>query len=216
MAREKHNRRHGPSVLEKLVLTIGIKKVLTIGLIAILVILLGSAAFCIKTVNSTSSKTTQFGLRDIGELATQAGYFTNVQVIDDAKKLWGWSVPLTHSKVIYSYDGTVKAGLDFADVGIDANELTKTVTITLPEIKFLGVEVDENSLEIYDEATSIFTPVRLEQFNEGLQKMKEEVIETATANGILENARDNAVTLLKGFLSGLYDPAEYTFEFVDA
>ena len=39
--------------------------------------------------NKVESRTVAFGLRDIGELVTQAGYFTNVQKNNKDQKLFG-------------------------------------------------------------------------------------------------------------------------------
>ena len=43
--------------------------------------------------NKVESRTVAFGLRDIGELVTQAGYFTTVQATTDARTLFGFDIP---------------------------------------------------------------------------------------------------------------------------
>ena len=57
-----------------------------------------------KTGNE--SKTTSLGLKDIGELATQAGYFTTVQTIYKSRDVLGWEVP---DEFLVGY------GLDYAE-----------------------------------------------------------------------------------------------------
>lgn len=57
--------------------------------------LVSTLAFGIRAVRSAKSKVSAFGLKNIGELATQAGYFTSVQVLKDVKQLWGMDIPLT-------------------------------------------------------------------------------------------------------------------------
>lgn len=73
-------------------------------LLIILVLLLGSVITSIslgaRTVTKTDSRTVQFGLRNIGELATQVGFFTNVQTIENNREVFGVTVPLTNSKYI--------------------------------------------------------------------------------------------------------------------
>lgn len=173
----------------------------------------GSISFGIKSVTSISSKTSAFGLKDIGELATQAGYFTNVQVINDQRELFGWGIPLTQSKCIFSYDGRVKAGMDFGAIEINVDERKKVVHVKLPPAKILSTEVDEDSLFVYDESQSIFTPLTLDKVKDSRMKLVEEVKDTALANGLLEAASKNAETLLKGMLHSTYDPEKYTYEF---
>lgn len=179
----------------------------------VFVFAVGSISFGIKSATSVSSKTTAFGLKDIGELATQAGYFSNVQVINDQRELWGWGIPFTQSKCIFSYDGRVKAGLDFSAIEISVDERKKVVHVMFPPVRILSTEVDEDSLFVYDESQSIFTPLTLDKVKDSRIKLVEEVQNTALENGLLEAASTNAETLLKGMLRGTYDPEKYTYEF---
>ena len=50
----------------------------------------------------TDSKTTKIGFEDIGELATQSAYCTEVNVTEAARELFGITIPFTESKYIYS------------------------------------------------------------------------------------------------------------------
>ena len=174
------------------------------------VVLLGMSIVSVKVV---TSRTVRLGLKDMGELATQAGYFTNVQVLEDSKQLFGHNVPLTKSKYIFSYDGIIKAGFDFQELEMQVNEITRTIHVTLPEAKILNCEIDENSLQIYDATQSIFTPFSITDINESMIELKETVKTDAVNNGSLENARENAKLLIRGFLAGCFDLQEYTVEF---
>ena len=46
-----------------------------------------------------------------------------------------------------------------------------------------------------------------------LQELQHNAEETAIANGLLENARSNAETILKGFFTKAYDLDKYTLTF---
>lgn len=173
--------------------------------------------FClvVSTVSThyIDSKTTAFGFRDIGELATQVGYFTNVQIIEDDHKLWGLTLPFTTSKSIFSYDGSIKAGVDFSKIEYHVDTKNKVVSVALPAPAILSVEVDENSLMIYDEKISLFTPFNISDFSEARQKLQETIISDATSNGFLEQAAANAQQLVKTFLSMQFSPNTYTYTF---
>lgn len=159
------------------------------------------------------SRMTEFGMQDIGELATQSGYFTVVNVMDDSVKLWGWSVPLTESKYIFSYDGVAKAGLDFSQLEYSVNDTKKEISVRLPEVRLLSIEIQEDSLEIYDETHNIFTPLGLSDVQESRLSMLDEIETKALENGLLDQATENAKVLIRGFLAGRYDPDEYQFSF---
>ena len=155
------------------------------------------------------SQTVSFGLENVGELATQAAYYTNVNVIEDDKKWGNWSVPLTKSKCIFTYDGVIKAGYDFAKVQVEVDEIAKRVTVTLPEAKILSNEIKPDSLKVYDEHQSIFTPLSITDVNTAQEELKETAKENAVANGLFEAARENMELLIKGLLSGYIDFAVY-------
>ena len=190
------------------------KNLLLVSLVVILICITIIAAMLIQTrKNQVESRTVAFGLKDMGELVTQAGYFTNVQSSTSTRQLFGMDIPFTTSKYIYSYDGVVKAGLDFAGIEVQVDDANRIVTVLLPEIEILDVNIDNDSLKIYDESQSIFTPLHISDVNEAQIELKEQVRQTAIDNGILEEAEKNARTIISGFLSGTMDLKNYTIQF---
>ena len=190
------------------------KNLLLVSLVVILISITIIAAMLIQTrKNQVESRNIAFGLKDMGELVTQAGYFTNVQSSTSTRQLFGMDIPFTTSKYIYSYDGVVKAGLDFAGIEVQVDDANRTVTVRLPEIEILDVNIDNDSLKIYDESQSIFTPLHISDVNEAQIELKEQVRQTAIDNGILEEAEKNARTIISGFLSGTMDLKNYTIQF---
>lgn len=160
-------------------------------------------------------KTTKLELKDIGELATQVGYYTNVQVIREAQEAWGWEIPLTQTECIFSFDGIIKAGYNFEQIEIEVDEEMKTVTIVMPEPYVLSNEINPESLKIYDEDKNLFTPLSIEDFGGKLEQVRDESEADAIAKGLFDNARVNAEALIRGFLSGMIDLDEYEIIFVD-
>lgn len=190
------------------------KNLLLVSLVVILISITIIAAMLIQTrKNQVESRNIAFGLKDMGELVTQAGYFTNVQSSTSTRQLFGMDIPFTTSRYIYSYDGVVKAGLDFAGIEVQVDDANRTVTVLLPEIEILDVNIDNDSLKIYDESQSIFTPLHISDVNEAQIELKEQVRQTAIDNGILEEAEKNARTIIGGFLSGTMDLKNYTIQF---
>lgn len=166
-----------------------------------------------RTNSKISGDTIKIGLKNIGELATQAGYFTNVQTIINSREILGVTIPFTQSKYIFSYNGIIKAGFNFSNVNVDKDDEHKKLIITLPEAYILSAQIDENTLKVYDESKNIFTPLKLEKINQSLVALKEEAKKSAIDNGILESARSNAEILIKGFLSSFLDKSQYSIEF---
>ena len=169
-----------------------------------------------KQEPTTDGATTKLKFENIGELATQSAYTTEVQVIDDSQKLFGIEVPFTQSKQIYSYNVNIKAGYDFTKVTYDVNEEAKTITVSLPEVQTLSKELDTDSFKVYHEQSSAFTHIDLETQNKATSEMCERAEQDAIDNGLYENAEKNAELVLKGFFSSAYDLDEYTLEFKKA
>lgn len=177
-------------------------------LAAIVAVIIG-----IKKVAFSENQTTKIGFENIGELATQSSYCTQVNVTDSSKKLFGASIPFTNSKYIYSYGITIKAGYDFNE--IDWNEKGNTIEVKLPEVKILSSEIDQDSFKVYHEDESVFNQVTLEENNEALTKLKEQAQTDAIESGLFENACDNAETILTSFFGNVYDLNEYEIVFKD-
>ena len=142
-------------------------------LVIILICITIIAGMLVQTKkNRTESRTVAFGLRDIGELVTQAGYFTNVQKQNEDQKLFGMSVPFTTSQYIFSYDGVVKAGLDFSKIEVQIDDANKLATVKLPKIEIFDISIDNESLKIYDESQSIFTPLHIADLNDAQKQRR--------------------------------------------
>ena len=185
----------------------------TILKLALLIAIVAAIGVGVRVINVSESKTTKIGFEDIGEMATQSAYCTEVNVTEDAKELYGMQIPFTQSKYIYSYDIVIKAGYDFNE--IEWKEKNKTIEVKLPEAKVLSNELDMDSFKVYHEEESIFSKITLEENNDAVKKMKLNAQENAIANGLLENARSNAETMLTGFFEDEYDLDEYKIVFKD-
>ena len=184
----------------------------TLILILIVAVLCGGSLGLGQYMGSRN-KITNLGFENIGELATQAAYCTEVNVTEAAREFYGITIPFTQSKYIYSYDVVIKAGLDFGEIDWTVGE--DTITVRLPEIRILSSEIDLNSFRVYVENESIFRRISLEENNEAMKALQASAQENAVANGLLDNARANAETILTGFFAGEYDLSQYTLRFVD-
>ena len=197
--------RRGPGFLRY----IPVKIILTIAILAAVF----GAGVGVRSVLVSENKLTKLGFEDIGELATQAAYCTEVNVTEAAREFYGITIPFTQSKYIYSYDVVIKAGLDFGE--IDWTVGGDTITVRLPETRILSSEIDLDSFRVYVENESIFRRISLEENNEAMKALQASAQENAVANGLLDNARANAETILTGFFAGEYDLSQYTLRFVD-
>ena len=188
-----------------------LKKIAIIVIAIVLIVVAGIIGY--KRFVSSESKTIKIGFENIGELATQSAYCTEINTTDDSRKMFGVKIPFTQSKYIYSYEVVIKAGFDFGEIEWTVKDTT--IEIKLPAAKILSSEIDMNSFKIYQESESIFNQITMTETNEANQNLQHTAEENAIANGLLKNARSNAETILTSFFGNEYDLKVYKISFTD-
>lgn len=151
-------------------------------------------------------------LRDIQELSTVEYHYTNMGRFENQKDFYGWKVPFTTKSFIVAYDGVIKAGVDLSEMKIEV--FGKTITVTMPEAKVLSHEMDEESLEVYDETHNIFNPIEIEDYTQFTADQKESIEARALDNGLLTSAAQRAENTVRGLIEALPGMEEYTLTIV--
>ena len=149
----------------------------------------------------------QYQLSEIRELATVTYAYTNMAQFESSNDFYGVKIPFTTKSFILTYDGTVKAGVDLD--GAEVSVSGTTVTITLPEAEILSHEIDEDSMEVFDEKTSIFNPFTVEDFTSFQSDQKAAMEEKALSRGLLAEARAKAVSSVEQLFAAAL-PDTYT------
>ena len=138
-------------------------------------------------------------LSQISELASVSYAYTNMGQFESSNDFYGMKVPFTTKKFILTYDGVIKAGTDLsqARVTVDGQQ----VRVRLPEAQILSHEIDADSVQIFDEKTSLFNPFTVEDFTDFQAEQQRVMEEKALAKGLLEEARRKAADSVKMLLS---------------
>ena len=124
------------------------------------------------------------------------------------------TIPFTQTKYIYTYNSVVKAGIDFSKVKVtDRSGPSKKIYVEIPKVKVLSTTIDYDSFKVYHEEESIFSPISLEEHNASIKELEKTARKDAIANGLLDNAYDNAKKMLQAFLEQSYDSKRYTIVF---
>ena len=146
-------------------------------------------------------------ISSISELATVEYNYTNMGKFENQATFYGWKVPFTTKSFIVSYDGKMKAGIDMSVVDIDISG--KNINIKVPESKVLSHEIDEKSIEVFDETKNIFNPISIKDYNQFAIDQKTKVEEDAIEKGLLKEAQEKAETTIKTFLSTIEETKDY-------
>lgn len=148
-----------------------------------------------------SSITVENQLQQISQLATIRYSYTNMGQFENSNEFYGIKLPFTTKRFIVAYDGTITAGVDLTQAKVTVTD--QKVTIALPAPQILSHQVDPNSLEVFDETTSIFNPITIEDYT-GFQADQQGVMEEkAIQGGLLTQAKDQAEAAIGGLITPL-------------
>lgn len=189
------------------------------GLVVILVIIAGICLAGVFGGLRNDYKTTKLRFENIGELATQVAYATEVGSIKDSRKIYGFEIPFTQSSYIYSYDFVIKVGFDFSQIDWKVDGSVVKVKMPAPEV--FSNEIKLDTLKVYNDKESVFTNIDHGTVNENSSEMQKDAEKSAVENGVFDMAKQNAETIIKSFLAQVYsfdapkkaDDRVYTIEF---
>lgn len=148
----------------------------------------------------TSTEITQ-QLQDIEELATLSYNYTKVGEFSNSLQFNGWDIPLTQKSFLITYDGQLKAGIKMDKIKVDVSN--DNITVSIPDIEILSNEIDESSIEVYDESRNIFNPISVNDYATFATSQKEAVEAEAIENGLLSQAATKTQDTIKKYLNAI-------------
>ena len=136
----------------------------------------------------------------MSELAVVTYTYTELGQYESSKEFYGVKMPFTTNRFLLTYDGVIKAGIDMTEVKVDVDQGVKTVTVTLPQAEILSHQIDEDSVKIYDEKTSIFNAFTIEDYTSFYADQKKTVEKKARDKGLLTEAQTQAENAVRQLL----------------
>jgi hypothetical protein len=181
---------------------------------AVLCALVGVAGFLAGRFGGGAEELTELDavvlenrLEEISELASVSWSYTNMAQFENKNVFYGMTLPFTTKKFILTYDGEIKAGVNLRKAAVDISGTQ--VHIRLPQAEILSHEIDENSVEVFDEKASIFNPFTVEDFTAFQSDQKAAMEKRALDKGLLKEGREKAADSVN-LLLGAALPEGYT------
>lgn len=166
-------------------------------------------------VNETIQETI-VNYQDIEEITFQEATVPEIGVIHKPMELGKleFDNPLTTSDCIFTYNITVKAGYDLKDIKDDGgNELTQTITVTLPKATVYEPYVDEDSFTKYWDDEKITANVGLDDIHAKKLEMIEHAKEAAIKGGLYEKTAEHAKVVITDYIHSLKGYENYNVVF---
>lgn len=174
------------------------KKILTI----VLALVIGAGAGLIgmhymhlRSQPEVTAKGLMERLEESSELTVAKNYYTGIVRFSEG------SVPLINKNgFTMKYEAEIDAGFDLEAVTVEVNE--DQVIVNIPSAAIQSVSIDPDSLEFYDNSSSLIKTDRKEATKKALQEAKKDAEEHSYKKGILDEADKRAEVLFKGILEG--------------
>lgn len=182
-------------------------------MIAIAVVIIFVATLSVKVVLSISredapeiiTKSTLEKIVHISDLSTFEAVYNGIAKVMNEKK---------PDKVDYyvSYEAKVKAGFDVERVELEVDDAKKVISVTIPEIKITGIDVDIASLDyIFMNDKANESTVSEQAYKKCIEDVENE---SSSENAICtlagKNAKDVITALINPFIEQLDDDYELT------
>jgi DNA-binding protein YbaB len=175
-----------------------LKKILTI----LICIIIGAAIAAggiyymqLKAQPKVDAKGLMERLEDASELTVAKSFYTGIVRFSEG------TIPLINKNgFTMKYEAEIDAGFDLEQVSIEVTD--DEVIVTVPPAEIQSISIDPDSLEFYDNKTSIIKTDRKEATKEALKEAQKDAEEKASAKGLLEEAEKRAEVIFKGILDG--------------
>ncbi|MDR2072072.1 MAG: DUF4230 domain-containing protein [Spirochaetaceae bacterium] len=146
----------------------------------------------------------------IGEYASLAYRYTSVIKDVNSFDIRGWTIPFTTRKYIFTYDGTMKFGIDGSKIRVEegpaesppgpaqSQEAARPqgalplIRIILPPVRILSHEIDDKSIEVFEQSQTIFNEIKIQDAFRVTAERKRELEEKVMASDVVEEARNSA------------------------
>ncbi|MCI9050136.1 MAG: DUF4230 domain-containing protein [Coprobacillus sp.] len=141
-------------------------------------------------------------IQNISELAVVEYNYTNMGKFENQATFYGWKVPFTTKSFIISYDGKIKVGIDMSLVEVKIKG--KNISVFVPEAKILSHEIDEKSIEIFDETKNIFNQISITDYNQFAIDQKDKMETSVKEKGIIKEAQEKTEKVITSFIKSSY------------
>ncbi len=153
-------------------------------------------------------------IKPANDLVTSKYHYKDADTYENFKELFGKKIPFTTDKYVFTYRGTIAAGVILDEVKFDINDEKKIIRITLPEIIITSNEIEPNSFEYPFTSDSVFNGTEMEDFTKLQSDLKSKKVEEVLSNKeFMDAARLNAEKVLEGFLTSADALKDYSVVF---
>lgn len=179
-----------------------LKNIIAIVIIALVFFFVGKLWSSGEEPTKMTSDLLSQQIQNISELAVVEYNYTNMGKFENQATFYGWKVPFTTKSFIISYDGKIKVGIDMSLVEVKIKG--KNISVSVPEAKILSHEIDEKSIEIFDETKNIFNQISITDYNQFAIDQKDKMETSVKEKGIIKESQEKTEKVITSFIKSSY------------
>ena len=192
--------------MKKIQISQTLKNIIVIVVIAVVFFFVGKVWPSGEEPTAITSDLLSQQIQGISELASVEYNYTNMGKYENQVTFYGWKGPFTTKSFILSYDGKIKAGIDMSLVEVNVHG--QNIDITIPQAKILSHEIDQESIEVFDETKNIFNQISITDYNQFAIDQKKSMESKAQEKGLLEEAQNKAKETIQTFVESMYSSSD--------
>lgn len=210
---EKSNNKKKFDLMKILKKTPFVAKTIILVIIACLLIGIGTRISNDSNLNNDENVLMQ-EFKEVEFLVTQEWYGRIVEDSSKDRKIFNViSVPFTESRLIFSIDVEILAGVDFSKIEIEPFDETKIVIVRLPHSEIYKSYEVQNSFISYLDDESWFTNINSTEQQELIDKTVEKGKKQAIESGLLQKADENAKKIIENMIHGNEKTKDFEVKF---
>lgn len=195
-----------------------IKTLKAVALVVVAAALVAAGAYFgprfISDKTTVDSATLGTEVRDIAEFAGLEYKYTNMDRFENHKQTFGWQVPLTSKNFLCTWTGVIKLGVEgnAIDVAVHGDK----VRIKLPQVKVLSHEIEDGSVQYFEERSTIFNRLSLNDTESFKGELKQKMEGNAVTADNTRRAEEQIKRQIEALVLATPEAKEkYTVEWAD-
>lgn len=165
-------------------------------------------------------KVTSTTLREIiapaSKLISYEYFYTDADQYEKSQPLFNTNikVPFTTNQTVFTYSGTISAGIELSKIVFDVDNDEKSIRVLLPAPEILAHQLDMNSFQFYDIKKSVFTRANLGDYTEMQSALMEKQETKLWQNSkFWDNLKNNTQSLINGLITAHDKINKYTITY---
>lgn len=158
----------------------------------------------------TEPKHIDFTLEPIAELALEEYNYTGVGFHSEQKQVFNRNVPFTGNEAIYTFEGSVKAGVkDATEIKVTRQDAEMKFVVTAPEVEIIESHIDSGDIEVLRQSNNPIIPVDIQGAFGSVAAEQDKAIDKAIDAGILERAQEELEKHLNVYVKSVVNASDW-------